>query len=106
MHTWYFSCGKSKGHMTFLASSQLLGHVLPSERIPCQYCRLASTLTSLHLYLAFICRTSSATLRRDSPGSQPGYNGVFESISSCASLDCSLPADLELVVFLKSGSLR
>src|SRR3954463_11935457 len=106
MHTWYFSCGKSKGHTTFLASSQLVGHEFPSESLLCQYCRLASMLTSVHLCFSFILRTSSTTFKRESSDPQPGYNGVFESTSSCASLACSLLEDLQLVVFFRSSSLR
>src|ERR1041385_8079021 len=106
MHTWYFSCGKSKGHTTFLASSQLLGHELPSGSVLCQYCRLASTLMSVHLCFAFILRTSTATFKRESSDPQPGYNGVFYSTSSCASLACSILEDLQLVVFFRSSSLR
>src|SRR3954469_4015270 len=106
MHTWYFSCGKSKGHMTFLASSQLVGHGLPSESLLCQFCRLASTFMSVHLCFSFILRTSSATFKRESSDPQPGYNGAFESTSSCASLACSILEDLQLVVFFRSSSFR
>src|SRR3954463_3670674 len=99
MHTWYFSRGKSNGHTTFLASSQLVGHELSSESLLFQYCRLASTLTSVHLWFSFIWRTSSATFKRESYDPQPEYNRVFESTSSCASLACSILADLQLFVF-------
>src|SRR3954465_6672430 len=105
MHTWYFSCGKSKGHTTFLASSQLVGHEFPSGSLLCQYCRLASMLTSVHLCFALILRTSSATFKRESSDPQPGYNGVFESTSSSASLACSILADLQLVVFFNYKQL-
>src|SRR3954467_3993180 len=106
MHTWYFSCGKSKGHTNFLASSQLVGHELPSGSLLYQYCRLALTLTSVHLCFSFILRTSSATFKRESSDPQLGYNGVFKYTSSCASLACSILTDLQLVVFFRSSSLR
>jgi hypothetical protein len=68
---------------------------------------LLITLESDYLCLAFISRRSRATLKRFSSSSQPGasYNGVLESISSCASLDFRLSPALALVdvLFIRSS---
>jgi hypothetical protein len=63
-------------------------------------------LVLLHLYLAFICRTSSATFKRVSSDPQLGYKGVVESLSSCASFAFSLAAALDSAGFLRSSSGR
>src|SRR5664279_2418910 len=104
MQAWYLTCGKSRGHTIFLASSILVGHTFPSGRSLCRYFKCASRLASFHLYFAFVCRRLSVTFKRVSLGSQPAYNGVFESNSSCVSLASSLEAALALVVFLRSRS--
>jgi hypothetical protein len=46
----------------------------------------------------------SVTLKRVSSGRQPGYNGVFPSISICSSLAFSLAAAFALLVSLRSSS--
>src|SRR5664279_2926976 len=102
IHVWYFTCGKSRGHTIFLASSVLVGHTFPSGRSFCRYFKCTSRLASFHLCFAFVCRRLSVKFKRVSLGSQPAYNGVFESSSRCASLDSSLEAALALVVFLRS----
>src|SRR5664279_13899 len=104
MHAWYFTCGKSRGHTIFLASSKLVGHTFPLGKTVCRQSKCSLRLASFHLCFAFVCRRLSVKLKRVALGSQPAYNGVFESNSSCASLDSSLEAALALVVFLRSRS--
>ena len=103
MHARYLMCGKSKGQMIFLASSTLVGHRFPAGRtLLCRNFKCSSRLLSIHLFLAFIFRSLSVKLKRVTLGSQPSYNGLFESTSSCSSLAFSLEAALSLVVFLQS----
>src|ERR1041385_6891140 len=105
MHAWYLMCGRSRGHTIFLASSILVGQRFPGGRtVLFRYLRSSSRLLSLHLFLAFIFRSSSVKLKRVTSGAQPSYNGVFESTSSCSNLASSLEPALSLVVFLRSRS--
>src|SRR3954453_21948815 len=104
MHAWYLTCGRSRGHMIFLASSTLLGHILPSGRTSFRYLRCSSRLVSVHLFLAFIFRSWSVKLKRVTSGLQPSYNGVFESTTSCSSLASSLEAALSVLVSLRSNA--
>src|SRR3990170_4944006 len=96
MHAWNLMCGKSRGHMIFLASSTLVGHRFPAGRTSFRYLRSSSRLVSVHLFLAFVFRSSSVKLKRVTSGSQLSYNGVFESTTSCCSLASSLEAALSL----------
>ena len=102
--SFLLTCGRSRGHTTFLASSILVGNVFPSGRRSCMNCMFLLKLTSVHLFYAFIFRASSVTCKRVSCGRHPGYNGVFPSISICASLAFSLAAALALLVSLRSSS--
>src|SRR3990170_5770638 len=104
MHAWYLTCGRSRGHTIFLASSTLVGHRFPAGRTFFRYFRSSSRLVSVHLFFAFVFRSSSVKLKRVTSGLQPSYKGVIESTSSCASLASSLEAALSLVVFLRSRS--
>src|SRR3989337_3299783 len=104
MHAWYLTCGRSRGHTIFLASSTLVGHRFPAGRASFRYLRSSSWLVSVHLFLAFVFRSSSVKLKRVTSGSQPSYNGVLESTSSCATLASSLEAALSLVVLLRRRS--
>src|SRR3989337_596164 len=98
-------CGRSRGQTIFLASSTLVGHRFPVGRtLLCRYFKCSSRLLSVHLFLAFVFRSSSLKLKRVTSGSQPLYNGVFESTSSCASFAYSLEAALSLVVLLRRRS--
>src|SRR3990170_601399 len=91
MHVWYLMCGRSRGQTIFLASSTLVGHTFPAGRtLLCRCFKCSSRLASVLLFLAFVFRSSSMKLKRVTLGSQPSYNGVFESTSSCASLASSL----------------
>ena len=101
---WYLSCGRSRGHTTFLASSTLLGNVFPSGRRSCHNSMFRLKLASVHLFCDFISRASSVTCKRVSWGRHPGNNRVTPSFSICASLAFSLPAALVLLVSLRSSS--
>src|SRR3990170_7881963 len=97
MHAWYLMCGKSKGQIVFLASSALVGHRFPAGRtLLCRYFKCSSRLLSAHLFFAFVFRSLSVKLKWVTSGSQPSYNGVFESSSSCASLASYLEEALSL----------
>ena len=104
MQAWYLSCGRSRGHTTFLASSILHGNVFPFGRRSCQNCRFLLKLESVHLFLVFIYRQSSVTCKRVSCGRHPGKSGVIPSFSICASLALSLSAALSLLVSWRSRS--
>src|SRR4051812_34954801 len=102
MHVLYLMCGRSRGKMIFLASSTLVGHRFPMGRpLLCRYFKCSSRLLSIHLLLAFVFRSLSVKLKRVTSGSQPSYNGVFESTSSCAILASSLEEALSVVVLLR-----
>src|SRR3954470_16794027 len=104
MHTWYLTCGRSRGQTIFLASSILVGHVFPSGRRSCQNAIISSKLASLNLCFAFISIALTVTFIRVSSGLHPLYNGVTAYFSSCASLAFSLAAALVLLVCLRSSS--
>src|SRR4051812_23642448 len=90
MQTWYLTCGRLRGHMTFLASAILVGHVLPFGRRSCQNAMLSSKLSSVHLCFSFISIAQSVTFKRVSPSLHPSYNFITVSFSSCAILAFSL----------------
>src|SRR5215216_832455 len=100
MHAWYLTCGRSRGHTIFLASSTLVGHRFPAGRTSFRYLTCSSRLVSVNLFLAFIFRSWSVKLKRVTTGLQPSYNGVFESTTSCYSLASSLEVALLVLVSL------
>src|SRR3954470_10454156 len=102
--TWYLTCGRSRGHTTFLASTILVGHVLSFGRRACQNAIISSYLSSVHLCFAFNCINSSVTFKRLSPSLHPSYNFVTASFLSCASLAFSLVAPLAFNDSLTSSS--
>src|SRR4051812_35581076 len=76
MQTWYFTCGKSRGHTIFFASSKLVGHLFPFGRRSCQNDMFSSKHASVILCFTFISRAMSVTFRWVSSGLHPSYNGV------------------------------
>src|SRR3954471_8151777 len=100
----HVTCGRSRGHTIFLASSTLVGHRFPAGRTSFRYLRCSSRQVSVHLFLAFVFRSWSVKLKRVTSRLQPSYNGVFESTTSCSSLASSLEAALSLLVSLRSNA--
>src|SRR3954466_5972855 len=77
MHTWYFTCGKSRGHTIFFASSELVGHLFLLGRRSCQNDMFSSKHASVILCFSFISRAMSVTFRRVSSGLHQWTNRVY-----------------------------